>query len=98
MSFIILEALLLSGIQVPDSVKIGEKFDCVVKLFSQMPIDLSDCEWMVESVGLIQAIKSPQTYVCSFRNLITVVTIVKMSFNGWLKSLCKKKSLKLHVA
>ncbi|KAK2155991.1 hypothetical protein LSH36_224g02007 [Paralvinella palmiformis] len=44
-------------IQAPDTVRVGETFDVVIKFESTMPIHLTQCQWMVDGPGLGETIK-----------------------------------------
>lgn len=39
-------------LKAPETVKVGQEFECLVKFTNSMPINLTDVEWMVEGAGI----------------------------------------------
>jgi len=50
-------------LQGPKSALLGSSFEFTVQLSSPMLISLTRCHWMIEALGLLNAIKIPQPYV-----------------------------------
>ena len=49
---------------------LGDSFEFSVQLSSPMLISLTRCSWMIEALGLLQAIKIPQPYVSCQNGII----------------------------
>jgi len=58
--------LFVCGLQCPKSVLLDDSFQFTVQLSSPMLISLTRCFWMIEALGILNAIKIRQPSVYSF--------------------------------